>query len=307
MTLTVLSPGARTLMQDAGRPGYAHLGVPTSGAADLPSLRLANLLADNPAETPALEVALHGPTLHFSLDTAVAYAGAPADLFLDDRPVPAQHTIPVRAGQTLRIEALHGGVYGYLAVAGGFTVTPVLGSSSTCTLSGLGPAALSAGQSLGLNASSMGQGFRFARTTPPTTTRIRFTPGPHGDLFGHETAARFAATTWAVSPVSSRVGVRLDGATLSAPQGSLPSMGMVLGAIQVPPTGHPIVLGPDHGTVGGYPVLGVVLAADLPHLMQHRPGTRVQFVPITHQAAEAAEVVANRAPHVVGVAALLST
>lgn len=287
--ITVLSPGARTLIEDAGRPGYEHLGVPTSGAADLPALRLANLLVGNPATAPAFEVAAHGPTLRFTADAVIAYAGPDADLWLDDRLVPTRHTVRVRAGQTLSVGALRGGVYGYLAVAGTLDVPVVLGSASSCTMSGLGSPVLCAGQSLTVIAPEVAAADGFAHPalagTSVGASRLRVLPGPHEHLFTGDTLDGFYAARWSVSPMSSRVGVRLDGErALTVEATSLPSMGMVTGAIQVPPNGMPIVLGPDHGTVGGYPVVGVVHPDDMPTLMQRPSGAPVLFVRTAHDA-----------------------
>jgi biotin-dependent carboxylase-like uncharacterized protein len=278
--ITVVTTGARTLIEDAGRVGHEHLGVPTSGAADINSLRLANRLAGNPDTSAALEVALLGPTLTFAHDTVVAYAGADTDLHLDGATVPAFHTVAVRAGQTLSIGSLRGGVYGYLAVAGGVAATPVLGSQSTCTLSGLGPAPLNTGDTLPTGSHENHPDY-LAALPRPVRAEIRYIPGPHTEVFSEEAQAQFVRTDWSISAHTSRVGIRLDGATMDAPQESLPSLGMVTGAIQVPPNGSPIVLGPDHGTTGGYPVIGVVIPDDMCALAQQVPGNTVRFVPVT--------------------------
>lgn len=283
--ITVVSPGARTLVEDAGRVGYEHLGVPTSGAADINSLRLANALVGNPETSAALEVALYGPTLTFADDTVIAYAGADSDLLLDGATVPTRHTVPVRAGQTLTIGSLRGGIYGYLAVGGGIAVTPVLGSRSTCTLSGLGPAPLRGGDVLPTGAQESLTSFSVARQQPLSVKArtVRYIPGPHADMFSAEAHEQFITTGWSISARSSRVGIRFDGVPLDAPQESLPSMGMVTGAVQVPPDGSPIVLGPDHGTTGGYPVIAVVVPDDLCALAQCVAGESIQFSPVTFE------------------------
>lgn len=283
--IIVLSPGARTLVQDAGRSGFEHLGVPTSGAADPTSLHLANRLVGNDAAEAAFEVAAFGPTFEFTTDATLAYAGADTDLFIDDRPVPCHHTLRVRAGQVLRVGTLRGGLFGYLAVGGGLDVERVLGSASSCTMSGLGPAPLTGGQHICLrNASHLSED-AFAAPISLTTTpgigtggNMRVLPGPHSHLFSEDAMEAFLSSRWTVSPLSSRVGVRLaDAAPIAVENVSLPSMGMVRGAIQVPPNGMPIVLGPDHGTVGGYPVLGVVHPDDMASLMQRPSGSPVTF------------------------------
>lgn len=285
--ITVLSPGARTLVQDAGRPGYEHLGVPTSGAADPTSLRLANLLVGNTATEAAFEIAAHGPSIRFDCEATIAYAGANTDVHLDDMLVPTHHTLRVRAGQVVRIGGLRGGLFGYLSVAGGVDVPHVLGSASSCTLSGLGTTPLTSGTEIAMRDASHRVEDAFIPTSAlldPAASgeALRVLPGPHLDLFDDGTVESFFTTRWSVSALSSRVGVRMDAPTsLTVPEASLPSMGMVRGAIQVPPNGMPIVLGPDHGTVGGYPVIGVVHPDDLPTLMQRISGSAVRFVPTT--------------------------
>lgn len=279
--LTVLSPGARTLIQDRGRPGYEHLGVPTSGPADPRAHALAHALVDNPATDAALEVALHGPTLRFERPAVVAYAGAAADLNINGAAVPSHHTLHLSTGDILTVGALRDGVYGYLAIAGGLNSAPVLGSQSTCTLSGLGPEPVGSEDVLTWNAPGHTV---HNRAVPPSlrdTSRpaaVRFTWGPHADLFTPAARLAFQTGRWLVDPRSSRVGVRLGGTPLAVPDLSLPSLGMVTGAVQVPPSGEPIVLGPDHGTTGGYPVVAVIEVADMPVLMQSRPGQGVAFI-----------------------------
>ena len=279
--ITVLSPGARTLIEDAGRPGYEHLGVPTSGAADLPALRLANRLVSNPAHTAAFEIAAQGPSLRFDAPAVVAYVGAATSITLDGRPVPTHHTLRIQSGQVLTVGTLRGGLFGYLAVSGGLDVTPVLGSASACTLSGLGPAPLAAGDTFAFTAPDRDAPDGFATASPDSVANgrnaVRLMPGQHADLFTADAMAQFLRTSWAVSMLSSRVGVRLDGPAVTVPSSSLPSMGMITGAIQVPPSGTPIVLGPDHGTVGGYPVIAVVHPDDMPALMQRPAGAPVTF------------------------------
>lgn len=288
--ITVLSPGARTLIQDLGRPGHAHLGVPGSGAADRQAHRLANHLVGNPEDAATLEVALHGPTLRFEVDAALAYTGTEADLHLDDRRIPTGHTVPVRAGQTLRIGPLHGGTYGYLAVDGGIATAPVLGSRSTCTLSGLGPAALTGGDILPLYFTGTTPPWRASTSAMTPTQALPVLPGPHAHLFPDDALDVFTGTPWAVSPDTSRVGVRLTGTPLPmTADGSLPSLGMVRGAVQVPPNGLPVVLGPDHGTTGGYPVLAVLTPSASDALARLLPGAPVRFVAVSAQAADAAE------------------
>ena len=281
--ISVVSPGARTLVQDLGRPGFEHLGVPTSGAADVEALRMANLLVGNPQDVAALEITLNGPILRFAADALIAYTGTESILSVDGAVMPLRQTVYVQAGQTVTVGVLRGGLRGYLAVAGGLAVDAVLGSRSACTLSGLGPAALAAGDTLPVGPTLGAPVLRAAvrAISAPSTGVVRIVLGPHDDLFDTAAVDAFLGARWTVSPQSSRVGVRLDGPALQAPQHSLPSLGMVTGAIQVPPSGQPIVLGPDHGSTGGYTVLGTVISADLPVLSQVLTGSPLSFCLVT--------------------------
>lgn len=279
--ITVLSPGARTLPQDHGRSGHQHEGVSPSGPADPYAHTLANLLVGNPAEATALELVGSGPTLRFGGAAVIAYAGAEADLRLNDRPIPARHTVFLSPGDLLTVGPLHHGGYGYLAIGGGLRLPPVLGSAAACTLSGLGEA-LDTGQVLATGPVSRAAAFRASRWTGtvPRHAPLHYLPGPRP--IPEPLRDEFEQTDWAVSPQSSRVGTRLSGSPLTAlaasrEAGTVPTMGMVPGAIQMPPAGQPIVLGPDHGTTGGYPVFGVVLPIDRARLAQTPPGARVRF------------------------------
>lgn len=284
--ITVTSPGLRTTFQDAGRPGFEHLGVPTSGPADPFAHALANALVRNPAAAACLEVVGHGPSLRIERATTLAYVGAPADLRVNGRAVPNGHTLVVDRGDEVSVGALREGCYGYLAVAGGFVVGSTMGSVSTCSLSGLGPEPLTAGDVVGA-ADGVRREFRATRWVPQRGGVLRYLRSPLRDV-EPSVAAAFDAAVWAVSADVSRVGVRLDGQRLPAP-GPVATTGMPTGAIQLPPSGNPIVLGPDHGTTGGYPVVGVVLPGDLAALMQAVPGTSVRFEQVSVEQARTVE------------------
>jgi biotin-dependent carboxylase-like uncharacterized protein len=280
-SVTVVEPGPLTTVQDLGRRGYAHLGVPRSGALDVPAARYANRLVGNPVHAALLETTLGGVTLRVSGTTTVAVTGAPAAVTLDGRPRPFAEPVVVRHGETITVGAATSGLRSYVALAGGIDAEPVLGSRSTDTLSGLGPMPLTAGTSLRL-----GEPVGTARGVDvpvvlryPDTVRVRVLPGPRLDWFTEDALERLASTSWAVSHESNRVGVRLDGPPLSRRHRvELPSEGLVLGAIQVPASGKPLVFLNDHPTTGGYPVVGVVAAPDLAVCAQLRPGNEVCFV-----------------------------
>ena len=285
--ITVIDAGSLSTVQDLGRRAYGHLGVPQAGAADSTSLRVANRLLGNADEAAVLEMTTRGAVLRFETGTAVALAGARTEATLDGEPVPMYQSVLVRAGATLRIGRISEGWRTYLAVAGGISVPPVLGSRSSDTLSGLGPAPLVAGSRLPIATFDLVGGFYLR--SPPRFQRemhLRVLPGPHDDWFTESALQTLAGTTYHVSAQSDRTGLRLDGAILSrARQEELPSAGMTTGAIQVTGGGQPIVLLPNHGSTGGYPVIATVISADAPMLGQLGPGGGIRFTLVTHDTA----------------------
>jgi len=285
--IAVIDPGALTTPQDLGRRGYAHVGVPVAGAADGLSLRMANRLLGNGDDAAALEMTTRGAELRFETDTAVALTGARVEATLDGELVPMYQSVPVRAGAVLKVGRISEGWRAYLSVAGGIGVPQVLGSRSSDTLSGLGPAPLAVGMRLPIAAFSLAQGF-YLRSPPHFSRemRLRVLPGPHDDWFTASALQSLTETVYRVSAQSDRTGLRLEGAALlRARPEELPSAGMETGAIQVPGNGQPIVLLPNHGTTGGYPVIATVISADVAMLGQLAPGGGLRFVPVTRDEA----------------------
>ncbi|SDK72648.1 biotin-dependent carboxyltransferase family protein [Nonomuraea jiangxiensis] len=269
--IEVLAPGPYATVQDLGRPGYAHLGVPRSGAADVGSLKLANRLVGNPEGLAGIELTFGMARFRFRDGAWAALAGAPLE---------AEMGVPfwVPAGGELRLGAPARGMRTYLAVRGGIAVEPVLGSRSTDSLSGLGPEPLRAGTLLPVGPPLGGIHADLAPPPAPRPPVLRVLPGPRADWFVPEALDVLCGRPYEVSQDSNRVGVRLRGPELArARNGELPSEGMVVGAVQVPPSGQPIVFLADHPPTGGYPVIGVVRAADLPVAAQLRPGDQVRF------------------------------
>ena len=289
--IEVLSPGLFTTVQDLGRLGLGYLGVPEAGAADAFSLRVANRLVDNPDGAAALEMTGRGASLRFESDAAVALAGAMLDATLDGEPVPPYQTVTVRAGAVLECGALMRGWRGYLAIGGGgLKVEPVLGSASSDSLSGLGPPALTHGQRLETGTLSSTPGY-YLRAPPSygQPVALRVLPGPQEDWFTDEARDLIVTAAFKVLPLSDRTGVRLEGPALArARETELPSMGMVAGAVQVPPSGRPIVLLANHGATGGYPVIANVISADLSALAQLMPGAELRFSEVSRATALAA-------------------
>jgi antagonist of KipI len=279
----VLSPGFLTTVQDLGRPGYAHLGISASGAADALSLRIGNLLVGNPEGTAALEMTLVGGTFEFAAGATVALTGSE---FASD--APWYCAFQRNPGDPLQIGPTRAGARCYLCVRGGIVVPPVLGSASTHLLTGMGGLegrALKKGDVLRIGDAVAGPP-RLAR--PPQIFRdvtrldvtrrdvIRVTGGPQRSWFRNG----IDGAVYSVAEDSNRMGLRLVGPKLECPR-ELLTEGVSLGAIQVPPGGQPIVTFVEHQTTGGYPKVANVITADLPAVGQLRPRDHVRFECVT--------------------------
>ena len=305
----VVEPGSLTLVQDAGRPGTAGIGVPEAGAADPESMVLANRLVGNEDGAAVLEIVGRGPVLRFGcpVHLAVVTPGRTGlDLRADGFSLPSDAVVPLQGGQLAELGMVRGGARAYLAVGGGFTTPVVLGSRSSDVLSGLGPGALRAGDRLELGPPTRPRGLLLPESAGVSTrsgvTVVRAVAGPH--RCGQAWLDRFLATTWEVTPDSNRVGLRLrplrpGPRTLGDPEGAGPSpvrsAGTVLGAVQLPPDGHPIVLSVDRATTGGYPVVACVVSADHALLGQLGAGDPVRFDPVTPDEARALGLLHRRA------------
>ncbi|MFL5341877.1 MAG: biotin-dependent carboxyltransferase family protein [Gemmataceae bacterium] len=281
MSLHVIEPGLHSLIVDFGRPAHRSLGVPVGGTADRVSLALGNALVGNSPETPALEITAFGPTLRADADTGAIVFGAPFDLVADRHAPVAGKCFTLTAGELLRIGGAPRGLRAYLCVPGGFTQRAVLGSRSA-----LRP--LRAGDTL-----ACPPGRLPARALMPDapsslsedeTTVLRFLPGSQADWF--EPPA-FTGQTFRVSAAGNRMGLRLAGTPLARPVRELVSEPVCPGTVQVTNDGQCVVLGVDAQTIGGYPKIAQVIAADLNRLGQQRPGSLLRFTPVTLDEAEA--------------------
>jgi biotin-dependent carboxylase-like uncharacterized protein len=280
--LTVLASGPLTTVQDRGRPGWASIGVTRSGAADRQAAALANRLVGNDAAAAVLEVTVGGLQVRAGRTLLVAVSGAPAPVTVDGRAAPFDAPLTLRPGQVLGLGNPAVGLRSYLAVRGGIGVPPVLGSRSTDTLSGLGPAPLRPGDVLPVGALAAAEPVVDVAPVRAPSSRpvLRVLPGPRRDWLAPAAWTALTAEDWTVSPDSDRVGLRLAGPRLDrARTDELPSEGLVPGAVQVPPDGAPVLFLVDHPVTGGYPVLAVVTTDDLPAAAQLRPGDRVRFRP----------------------------
>jgi biotin-dependent carboxylase-like uncharacterized protein len=277
--IEVLRTGPLATVQDLGRPGHAALGVGLSGAADRRALRLANRLVGNPEGAAAIEITFGGFAARFEDLARVALAGAPCDV----TPGAMHEPIYLRPGSELRVGPPEAGLRTYLAVAGGIDVEPVLGSRATDTLAGLGPERLDAGARLPVGpARGEAPGVDAVPVAAPVADPVlRVLPGPRADWFADDAVSRLLGEPWEVTSDADRVGIRLDGPRLerteAAAERELPSEGMVTGALQVPPSGRPVLFLADHPVTGGYPVIAVVVEDDIPAAAQVRPGATIRF------------------------------
>jgi biotin-dependent carboxylase-like uncharacterized protein len=277
MTLDVHGTGASVLVQDRGRPGWAHLGVPRSGALDRPAADLANRLVGNDESDACLEVLMGGLVVSSDVGVWVAVTGARSPVEIDGRVQAFGAALRLVAGSTLRLGTPATGLRSYVAVAGGICVDPVLGSRSTDTLGRVGPAPVAAGDRLAVGSPS-GPPASADTPRPPRPGPLHVLPGPRADGVAGDALDLLCHTSYVVSPDSDRVGLRLVGEPLPlAEVTELPSEGIVLGAVQLPPDGRPLVFLADHPTTGGYPVVAVVDEADLWQCAQLRPGEQVRF------------------------------
>jgi KipI family sensor histidine kinase inhibitor len=287
--LLVEETGFLTLVQDGGRRGVAHLGVPRAGPADPHAHALANRLVGNPPQFAALEITGRGPALRCLTDVHVAVVGGSAEPEIDGHRARACSVVPVAAGQRLTVGSTGPSLRAVLAVAGGLIVESAFGSFGTDTLSWTGRGPLRGGDVLFAGpAPSLLGGHLAGLVEPPGPGPrgwvMRILGGPHAEWFAGDALEQLAASVFVVDPMSDRVGLRLDpvgeGPALGRRAGELVSQPMLNGAVQVPPSGKPVVLGPDHATLGGYPVIATVITADLGVPGRCRAGDRVRFVPV---------------------------
>jgi biotin-dependent carboxylase-like uncharacterized protein len=312
MAFEVKKPGLATTVQDLGRPGYYHLGIPLSGAMDQEALIAANLLVGNDEGAAGLEMVFMGPDLLFHHDALVAVTGAELPPKVEGTPQATWTTFTVKAGQTLSFDYLRKGARAYLAIAGGIDVPVVLGSRSTYALGALGGfegRKLAAGDVLQVAPSggSVSNGRSLApelRRVDKEPTGIRMLPGLYWHRITEVAGDRFFADTWKVAPEADRVGYRFKGGTplefvpREPPFGAGSDPSNIVdacypyGSIQVPGGTEPIVLHRDAVSGGGYFMLGTVISADMDLIAQLQPHKPVQFVKVGM--AEALEARAER-------------
>lgn len=280
-SLKVIATGPLATVQDLGRTGQGALGVGHSGAADPASLRLANRLLSNPENSAAIEITFGGLEVQVHGDMYIALTGAPCPVTVGGRQAGGNCPIWVEHGTVVRIGMPASGLRSYLAVRGGIEAPEVLGSRSTDTLAALGPDPLTPGAQLRVGpCPTATPNVDLAAVHTPTAgdVTLQVVPGPRVDWFTPAAHDALVAEPYQVSAESNRIGMRLQGPVLErARHDELASEGMICGALQVPPSGQPTLFLADHPVTGGYPVIAVVLSADLGHAAQARPGQQLRF------------------------------
>lgn len=300
MSIHVIKPGLCTTVQDAGRLGYQHLGVPVNGPMDVLAHSLANLMVGNRASSNTLEITLQGPVLRFDSRCLLAICGADLGAELNGMPLPVEQAVKVGPGSVLTFGKRVYGTRAYLGVHGGFRVSDVLGSGSTFRRGGFGGVQgreLKVGDSLAIASS-----FRnVPRVYLPAELHIdraragerfiRIVPGREWRFFSAHAQQALVGEPYRICNESDRMGYRLEGVPLEldAPL-ELLSETVTFGTLQVPPSGQPIVLMADRQTTGGYPKIAHVASVDLPLLAQRLPGEVVRFQMIELAKAQALAV-----------------
>ncbi|MBW3164130.1 biotin-dependent carboxyltransferase family protein [Ferrimonas balearica] len=290
MSAHIISAGALTTVQDLGRTGFRHLGIPRSGAMDRLAAAIANLLLAQPAGAAVLEYNLVGPTIQFSRPTVISLTGGGVHARLNGLEVPMHQPIVVPAKARLAIGPLHYGCRGYLAIKGGWEVPAQLGSCATLVSAGLGGLdgraiarddALPYGEFHGPVPKGIGARVPRNNRSREAPAPIKVIAGPQADRIEGGLEA-LCERVYRLSADSDRMGCRLVGPALVQLDSHEPiTEGAVPGAIQLPPDGQPIVLMADSQPTGGYPKVAVVTSVDLPKLAQARPGDPLRFVPIS--------------------------
>lgn len=275
--IEVLNAGIGSSFQDLGRPGCAHLGVSRSGAADRPSHALANRLVGNEESSATIET-YGGLSLRAHRHVAVAVTGAHGPIGVRHGPPMAVNAVAhLPTGAEITLRPPDQGMRYYVAVRGGYQVAPVLGSCSFDTLAGIGPR-LEAGQQIPVGDDPGTEMATDLAVRRPLSSQVQIFEGPRRDWFTELAWSVLVTADFVVSPASNRVGVRLTGPALERVHDrQLASEGLIEGAVEVPPDGQPIVMLADCPVTGGYPVIAVVSAADLPSIAQARPGSTLRF------------------------------
>jgi len=308
MPINVISAGIATTIQDMGRPGYYHLGIPMGGAMDRLALRTANLLVGNDEDAAGLESVFVGPELEFTEDAMVAVCGAELPPRVDGEPRETWTAFQVKAGQVLSFDFLKAGARAYIAISGGINTPPKLGSRSTYAIGALGGIdgrAVQPGDMLplGKGSKSVKEGLSVPqklRRGPGKPAQLRILPGLYWHRITEQAQKDFFEDTWKVANEADRMGYRFQGGRklefvereqpfgAGADPSNITDACYPYGSVQVPSGTEPIVLHRDAVSGGGYFMIGTVISADMDLIGQLQPHTPTRFVKVDMDTALAA-------------------
>ncbi|WP_338777591.1 biotin-dependent carboxyltransferase family protein [Metabacillus sp. FJAT-52054] len=304
MSLKILQSGLLSTIQDNGRFGFQKYGVIKSGAMDLYAHRLANILAGNPEDEATLEMTLLGPSIEFTEDTIIALTGGNLSPKVNGQPIPLWRPVFVRSGAKLEFGAPVSGCRTYMAASGGYDLERELGSRSTylkARIGGVNGRALTENDELNIRESDLiGKAAirnSEAKAIPASwymkpdynvvNKTVRYIEGREYEWFTEDSQSVFNTEEFTLTSQSDRMGYRIEGPVLALKEKrELLSEAVGFGTIQVPAGGQPIILMADHQTTGGYPKMGQVIAVDLPHLAQLKPGEKIKFEKTTIEEAQ---------------------
>ena len=297
MGIQIINGGFLTTIQDMGRYGYQETGMSVSGVMDTRAATLANILVGNDTNEAVIEITMMGPTMKFTEDEIIAVTGGDLGAKIDGKPVERYRAVLVKAGQTLSFMGMYGGSRAYIAFAGGLDIPVVMGSRSTNLKSKVG----------GYEGRKLGTGDEIAFRAPASWLphmaervyglpsygakewTLRVVMGPQDDCFTDKGINTFLNSTYTISNEYDRMGCRMDGPAIQHKNGGdIISDGIAFGAIQVPGSGKPILMGADRQTTGGYTKIATVISADFRLLAQLKAGDKVRFEAVSVQAAQQA-------------------
>lgn len=298
MSITILKPGMLTSVQDFGRYGYQHIGMPVSGAIDTKSHRLANFLVGNHDDQATLEITLVGPSIQFNNNACIVITGANLSPSINNQPIPNNRPLIVTNGDILSFGNRKHGLRSYLGIYGGFNLTKFMGSYSTYMRGGLGGfngRALKKSDILKLNTPlytkdlkqlkldiAQEQIYLPAILNYAPKFEVRAITGPNADIFTSDSINSFYSSSYTVDAQSERMGYRLNGPKLELKTtNQLLSEATSFGTVQVPPDGQPIILMADRQTTGGYAKIANICSVDLPLVAQTMPGQTINISEIS--------------------------
>ena len=295
MGVLFLKSGLMTTVQDFGRTGFQKYGFSVSGAMDIRSVQIANMLVDNPEHEAVLEFMLVGPTVKFTSDTIIAITGGDFNPHINGEPVPMYTAIYAKKGDVLELTFARTGIWGYMSFSSKLDVPVVMGSRSTnikCEMGGFHGRNIRKDDQIWFRAKKRYIPSFLSRTIQPEdfsspVKTIRVIQGPQDEYFTKAGLNTFYNEEYVVTAEADRMGFRLDGPVIEHKVGAdIISDGIPLGAIQVPSHGKPIIMLADRQTTGGYAKIGTVATVDIPNLVQSREGTRIRFKKISVKEAQ---------------------